>query len=620
MSLTPQFLDELRTRTHLSALIARSVKLQKAGREYKGCCPFHDEKTPSFYVNDDKGFYHCFGCSAHGDAIRFLTEARGLPFMDAVKELAAAAGLDMPAPDPRSAEKAERATGLTAASEAAARWFGEQLQGIGGADARAYLQKRGIPEPLAKAFGIGFAPDSRGKLKSALADFGDETLVEAGLLIKVEEKEPYDRFRGRLMIPIRDQRGRVIAFGGRILDQGEPKYLNSPDTPLFDKGRTLFNIDRAAPASRKAGRLIVVEGYMDVIALAKAGIDEVVAPNGTAVTEAQLERMWRLAEVPILCLDGDKAGQKAAVRAAIRALPMVAPGRSLAFATLPAGQDPDDLVKAGGAPALEAVLAASRPLVDLIWESELAAVPLSTPEARAGLRQRLGDITRTIADPNVREQYSGEYRRRFDALYAAAPPQQRQGAYGQRRGAFGGRGARGPFVPEKPVSDSAREIGRGGIDVRLARAVIAGLILRPDLISFHHELIDHLRFADEMLEQIRLALVDAVVHHGSLESADMGHILREAGVAAAANRLVGTNGLAFSFLRSDSDPTRAARDLGEAIDVLATRPMIDAALAEATRAFAASTDEAAFAEQQRLTLERADAEKRLLALMEPEED
>jgi DNA primase len=622
MTLTPQFLDELRARTHLSALIGRSVKLTKAGREHKGCCPFHDEKTPSFYVNDEKGFYHCFGCSAHGDAIRFLTEARGLPFMDAVKELAGAANLDMPAPDPRAAEKAERQTGLAAANEAAARWFADQLQGIGGADARAYLQKRGIPDALAKAFAIGFAPDSRGKLKTALASFGDNTLVEAGLLIKVEEKEPYDRFRGRLMIPIRDQRGRTIAFGGRILDTGEPKYLNSPDTPLFDKGRTLFNIDRAGPASRKANRLIVVEGYMDVIALAKAGIDEVVAPNGTAVTEAQLERMWRLAEVPILCLDGDKAGQKAAVRAAHRALPMVGPGRSLAFAVLPPGLDPDDLLKAGGVEAFEEVVAEPKPLVDLIWESELAATPLTTPEARAGLRQRLTDIARTIGDENVREQYLSEYRRRFDALYTS-PPRPRRDFSESRRSFTPQRGRppfRGAFAPERPMSEAAREIGRGGIDAMLARAVLAGLILRPELVGHYAEALDTLVMPDPALEKLRLALVDAIVAQGSLESADMGHILRSAGVGTAANRLLGANGLAFSFLRSDADPVRAARDLGEAIEVLATRPAIDAALAEATRAFAASTDEAAYAEQQRLKLERADAEQRLLALMGPEDE
>ena len=252
MSLSPQFLDELRARTSLSALIGRTVKLQRAGREWKACCPFHKEKTPSFTLSDEKGFYHCFGCGAHGDAIRWLTDARGLPFMDAVKELADAAGIEVPAPDPRSQEKAERAAGLYDVMEAAQHFYEEQFGGLEGAEARAYLERRGISDATRRRFGFGYAPDSRGKLRVALRDFGNEKLIEAGLLIAPDdEREPYDRFRGRLMFPIRDRRGRVIAFSARILGAGEPKYLNSPDTPLFDKGRTLFNIDKAAAASRE---------------------------------------------------------------------------------------------------------------------------------------------------------------------------------------------------------------------------------------------------------------------------------------------------------------------------------------------------------------------------------
>ncbi|PZP20067.1 MAG: DNA primase, partial [Sphingomonas hengshuiensis] len=398
MALTPAFLDELRARTLLSTLIAKTVKLTKAGREFKGCCPFHQEKTPSFYVNDDKGFYHCFGCSAHGDAIRWMTDQRGLPFIDAVKELAQAAGMELPEQDRASAAKAERARGLHDVMQAAADWFTAQLGGIEGAEARALLERRGIRPDTANGFGLGYAPDARGKLRAALKEFGDAMLVEAGLLIAVEGKEPYDRFRGRLMIPIRDPRGRVIAFGGRIIGSGEPKYLNSPDTPLFDKGRTLYNLDRAAAASRRAGRLIVVEGYMDVIALAQAGFAEAVAPLGTALTEAQLERVWRLSDVPLLCFDGDSAGQKAAVRAAHRALPMLSPGRSLAFVTLPAGQDTDDVIRARGAAAMAALLDETEPLVDRLWASELTAEPLTTPEQRAGLKQRLANHAATIAD------------------------------------------------------------------------------------------------------------------------------------------------------------------------------------------------------------------------------
>lgn len=372
MTLSPAFLDELRARTTLSGLIGRTVKLQKAGREWKAPCPFHKEKTPSFYVNDDKAFYHCFGCGVHGDAIRWLTDARGLPFMDAVRELADAAGMEVPAPDPKSQERAERAAGLHEVMEAAQAWFEEQLGGIEGAEARAYLETRRISDATRRRFGFGYAPDARGKLKAALKRFGNEALVEAGLLIQPDgEREPYDRFRGRLTFPIRDRRGRVIAFSARILGAGEPKYLNSPETPIFDKGRTLFNIDRAAAASREAKRVVVVEGQMDVIALDQAGIGEAVAPLGTAVTETQLALLWRMSPAPIFCFDGDAAGQKASVRAALRALPHVGPGRSLSFATLPAGQDPDDLLRAKGRGALEALLDSAEPLVDRLWRLSL---------------------------------------------------------------------------------------------------------------------------------------------------------------------------------------------------------------------------------------------------------
>jgi DNA primase len=348
VTLSPQWLDELRTRTTLSSVIMPSVKLTRAGREWKACCPFHNEKTPSFTVNDDKGFYHCFGCGAHGDAIRFLTDDRGMPFMDAVKELAAKAGMEVPAPDPRAQEQAERAASLTDVMADVAKWYSEQLNGLAGADAREYLKRRRIDAATTQRFGLGLAPDNRTALKRALGKLGEDRLIETGMLIQPDEgeKDSYDRFRGRLMIPIRDPRGRVIGFGGRILGEGEPKYLNSPQTVLFDKGRTLYNLDRAAPASRTGKRLIVVEGYMDVIALDRAGISEVVAPNGTALTEGQLERLWRLDPSPILCFDGDNAGRKAAIRAATRALPLLRPDRTLRFVELPAGQDPDDVIRA----------------------------------------------------------------------------------------------------------------------------------------------------------------------------------------------------------------------------------------------------------------------------------
>src|SRR5437764_10775430 len=415
MTLSTAFLDELRARTILSAVISPSVKLLRAGREWKACCPFHSEKTPSFTVNDDKGFYHCFGCGAHGDAIRFLTDHGGMPFMDAVKELAGKAGLEVPAPDPQAKERAERTASLTDVMASVAKYYAEQLQGIAGADAREYLKRRGIDQETITRFGLGLAPDSRTALKRALEELGEDRLIETGMLIQPEEegKETYDRFRGRLMIPIRDPRGRVIAFGGRILGEGEPKYLNSPDTPLFDKGRTLYNIDLAGPASRAAKRLIVVEGYMDVIGLDRAGISEVVAPNGTALTEAQLERMWRLDPSPILCFDGDSAGRQAAIRAALRALPFIGPERTLRFVELPPGQDPDDVVRAGGREAFEALLEKPEPLDARLWRHEVEAAPLTTPEARAGLRQRLIDHAATIGDPALRQLYRDQWLGRF---------------------------------------------------------------------------------------------------------------------------------------------------------------------------------------------------------------
>ncbi|MDB5690411.1 MAG: primase [Sphingomonas bacterium] len=622
MSLSPGFLDELRMRTSLSALIGRSVKITRAGREWKACCPFHQEKTPSFTINDDKGFYHCFGCGAHGDAIRFLTEVKGLPFIDAVKELADAAGMDLPAPDPRARERDQRAAGLHEVMDEAAAWFEGELAGIVGAEARAYLQRRGIPPAVAKAFGIGFAPDGRNRLKSALEKHGIDRLVECGMLIRPEEagREPYDRFRGRLMIPIRDARGRTIAFGGRILGSGEPKYLNSPETPLFDKGRTLFNLDRAASASRTAGRVVVVEGYMDVIALSQAGIDEAVAPLGTALTEGQLERLWRLVDVPLLCFDGDAAGQKAAIRAAQRALPMLAPGRSLCFATLPGGQDPDDLVRSGGRDAVEAVFKNSAPLVEILWRHEHDAAPLDTPEARAGLRRRLSDLAATVEDRDVREQYVAEFRRRFDTLFAAPAREQRQ-RWDQPRFAPSRSGRPGwKDRTPLPASAQARSMGNDGAMERLlARAVLAGLCRHPRAIAEYAEAIECIDIGDIRLNRLRDALLGCAFSGGVLEPDGLASILAAAGLADVADELQRTNILAFSFLRGNADTERAMRDLGAAIEALATRPELDAALAAATARLNATPDDAGFAEQLRLRAAREAADRSLAALVQGED-
>ncbi|BAI96268.1 DNA primase [Sphingobium sp. TA15] len=629
MSLSPAFLDELRARTSLSTLIGRTVKVQKAGREYKACCPFHNEKTPSFTINDEKGFYHCFGCGAHGDAIRWMTDQRGLPFMEAVKELAQAAGMEVPAPDPRAAKRAEQAKGLHDVMAAAQGFFEEQLGGIEGAEARAYLQKRGISAATAKAFGFGFSPDGRGRLKAALNVFGEPLLIEAGLLIDPDGAEPdggrkrdsYDRFRGRLMLPIRDIRGRVIAFGGRILGAGEPKYLNSPDTPLFDKGRTLYNIDRASPASRQAGRVVVVEGYMDVIALAQAGFEEAVAPLGTALTEHQIERLWKMADVPILCFDGDSAGQKAAIRAATRALPLLRPGMSLAFATLPAGQDPDDLIRAQGPQAMESVLAAAEPLVERLWKYEQGAAPLDTPEQKAALKQRLSAITDAIAHPDVRAHYVHAFRERYDALFfarAAFQPRHQRGGSGARSGWQ--RDRRGNWKPPLPPAGSeARAIGASGMEQRLLRAVLASLLRHPEQIALHREMLAGLRIADPVLAELLNAMIAASFSKETVETDGLLTILGQGEVYNMAKGMLRADTFTFTPHRSKADSDRVRRDLDEAIRVMAQGPELEAALAEATRRATDDLNEDSFAEQQRVRRLKLDHDRRLAELAQSED-
>ncbi|HVM38168.1 MAG TPA: DNA primase [Sphingomicrobium sp.] len=605
MTLSPAFLDELRARTLLSSVIAPSVKLLKAGREWKACCPFHNEKTPSFTVNDDKGFYHCFGCGAHGDAIRFLTEARGLPFMDAVKELAAKAGMDVPAPDPRMREQAERTASLTDVMASVQKWFAEQLQGSEGAAARDYLKARGIDAATTARFGIGFAPDGRGRLKAALASLGEERLVETGMLIRPDGGgDTYDRFRGRLMIPIRDARGRVIAFGGRILGPGEPKYLNSPDTPLFDKGRTLYNIDRAGPASRQARRLVVVEGYMDVIALDRAGIAEAVAPNGTAVTEAQLERMWRLDPAPILCFDGDSAGRKAAVRAALRALPLIGPDRTLRFVELPPGQDPDDVLREAGREALDALLAEPEALDRRLWRHEREAAPLTTPEARAGLRQRLIDHSNAIPDPALRGLYREQWLERFRE--EVAPRREARSTAPRKPLRPGAR-----FTPpEPPASNTARAIGAGGIDRATARALIVGFAYYPEALPAHCEQLAGLPIADAGTARVRDALVNAVFSGTELDRDRAATILAGDGTAGgSAQRAMG-----FSFTRRDSDPGRACNDLAAAVEIIAASEDVGKALAEATERLKRDLTDEALEEQQRLIATQQRLRERLASL------
>jgi len=608
MAITPQWKDELRARITLSTLVQRSVKLTRAGREWKGCCPFHDEKTPSFYINDQKQFYHCFGCGAHGDAISWMVDQQGLQFMDAVKELAAMAGMEVPALDPVMARKAEARASLIDVTEAAQRFFVEALSGPTGGAARDYLQRRGFSAEVMREFGFGWAPDDRQALPRALSGFGEDMLEGAGMRAANEQGERYDRFRGRVMLPIQDARGRVIAFGGRILDKrdGIAKYLNSPDTELFDKGRTLYNLHRAAPAARQSGRVVVVEGYMDVIALANAGIRDAVAPLGTALTEMQLELLWRMVEVPVLCFDGDAAGQRAAMRAIARALPMLAPIRSLGIVRLPAGLDPDDLIKAQGAAAMEKLLASPAPLIDTLWEFERDAQPLATPEAKAGLKARLMAHVETIADPEIKSLYRRELGDRFSAF--AYPPRAVRVApqAGPRPS------ARGPWkgapAPQPGLSDAARAqlsaIIAGGQREALLAAVLAGLARFPGQVARHAEALSALARHEPKTATVIESL------HELAETLDS--LAPTAICTSTQGQPAPSADIRYAFLDEGTDPDAACEELAEAVSLLVERPALEAALA-ATIARFDSDPEGSFAEQTRLRTQLMAVEERLKA-------
>jgi len=607
MTITPQWKDELRARVTLSTVVQRTTKLTKAGREWKACCPFHNENTPSFYVNDEKQFYHCFGCGAHGDVITWMIEQRGFGFMDAIKELAEEAGMEVPAPDPQAAKKAEQRAELVDVTTAAQGWFVDQLKSAGGSEALDYLRKRGLSNEVLREFGFGYAPEDKQALSSALTQFEPAMLAESGMRIVTDDGKTYDRFRGRVMLPIQDARGRVIAFGGRILDKrdGVAKYLNSPDTPLFDKGRTLYNHHRAAPASRQTGRVIVVEGYMDVVALAQAGFADAVAPLGTALTETQLEMLWRMVEVPVLCLDGDTAGQRAAMRAIGRALPMLAPMRSLSIVRLPAGLDPDDLIKDQGPKAMEKLLAEPMSLLDALWQAERDAKPLNSPESKAGLKKRLLDHVDTIGDQDIRALYRRELLDRFSAF--AYPPREQRGSSGFSRGPA----QRGPWKPGKPALQSLSPASRttlqrvlsGGQRASLLSAVIGGLLRHPSEITRHAEALSRLA----RLEPNAAPAIESIIELTErLDSHGQSAIFDAYGLPAP------PDDLRYAFLREGTDPGDAREELAEAVSLLVQKPALEAALA-ATIARFDEDPEGCFAEQTRLRTQLTAIEERLKA-------
>jgi DNA primase len=559
LSFPPSFLEELRARLALSSVIARRVRLQRRGREHLGLCPFHNEKTPSFTVNDDKAFFHCFGCGAHGDVIGFVMRVEGLSFPEAVERCAQEAGLQVPAASPEERARAERHATLQSALESATVWFERQLHGPEGRAGLGYLRGRGLTDETIARFRLGFAPESKTALKSALMKQGlpESLLIEAGLLILPPEDRPgpsYDRFRGRVMFPIADRRGRVIAFGGRTLGDGEPKYLNSPETPLFHKGRTLYGLAQARKPAQEKGEIIVAEGYMDVIAMSQGGFANAVAPLGTALTEDHLKELWRLAPEPILCFDGDAAGQRAAARAAERALPLLAPGFSLRFALLPAGLDPDDLIRQEGPQRLAEILAAAQPLVDTVWALEATGRTLDTPERRSGFRAALKARIAAIADPAVRRDYVAEIDRRLEALFA---PPRRDRPEGRRRG---------PWKPGPAIlgGEAARR-GLGGVVRRQQEILLATLLNHPELLAECAEEAAGLNFPGP-LDKLRQALLNLSARIPDLDSVELKRQLNSLGLGDALAHLTGAAVIGHaSFARAEASLDAARRGWSEAV-------------------------------------------------------
>ena len=543
MKFPPHVLDEIRARLPVSAVVSRRVRLKRQGREFVGLSPFKQEKTPSFTVNDQKGFYHCFATGEHGDIFTFVMKTEGLSFPEAVQQLASEAGVDLPKPTAQDEAREAERDRLLRLTEAACAWFEQQLRANAGAEARDYLRGRGLDAETIAAFRIGYAPASRTALKSHLAaqGFSVEDMAAAGMVIAGEDiATPYDRFRHRIIFPITDLRGRVIAFGGRALDPDQPaKYLNSPETPLFHKGAMLFNAANARQAAHECGEVIVAEGYMDVIALAAAEFPQAVAPLGTALTEQQIKLLWRMADEPVLCFDGDGAGQRAAYRAAEAALALLGPGKSVRFAYLPEGLDPDDLIRREGAGAMRSVLDQAKPLIDVIWNRETTASDWSTPERRAALEARLHTLTQTIGEPTVRNYYARAFRDRLFQKFRAAPrPRRTQGPYRQAQShwhqAPRGQPPERTTASEALVNSALVRRPDNCCPVREA-VIVQALVRHPWLLDAHAEDLAVLQLESEPARRVLDGLIASHVAINQLDIDSVRHHLLSMGLSDALN-------------------------------------------------------------------------------------
>lgn len=538
MRFDDRFLDEIKSRLRLSDVIGKTVKLRRQGREYVGLSPFTKERSPSFFVNDDKGFFHDFSSGKHGDLISFLQETERLTFMEAVERLAAEAGVPLPDPDPEAMLREKERAGLADWLKSAAAWFEAELRRPAGAAARDYLVRRGLPQDDWARFGLGYAPPGRTALKDYLIAKGARPgdLAESGLVISPEDGgASYDRFRDRIMFPIADPRGHIVSFGGRAMDpQARAKYLNGPDTSLFDKGRVLYGLPEARKLLQSSGEntaLVVVEGYMDVIACQRAGVAGV-APMGTALTETQMELLWRLHPEPTLCFDGDKAGQRAAGRAIDRALPLLKAGRSFRFVTLADGKDPDDVLRDDGPGVLKAQLAAAKPFVEALFTRERDSEPLDTPERKAGLRQRLRNAARAIADPDLAAAYGEDLRARQDALFAP-PPRPARPPFEPRRPGRGGSWRNAPPPPTFPTPEGRAAAKRlaAGLDP-VAAALAHQAIIDPGVLDDHLEDLQVHGFGDPALAELAREIIRLRLDAERLDSEALRRHLATGGFSA----------------------------------------------------------------------------------------
>ena len=507
-----KFCDELRAKISIADVVGQKVKLTRKGREHTGLCPFHNEKTPSFTVNEAKGFYHCFGCGAHGDIIKFEMDANGLTFIDAVEKLAHKVGMQLPKLNPETKEVVEKRNTAYDIMEMAAKFFEKNLRLTGGREALDYLYARGFDDSIITKFRLGFAPNNNG-LKAQLASKGvsEAEMAELGLLTIPEGKRSHDFFRNRVMIPIIDKRGKVIAFGGRVMDGSQPKYLNSPETPVFNKRRILYNLNNARDAGYNAKSLIICEGYMDVIAMDKYGIDYAVAPLGTALTEDQISEAWKVVAEPVCCFDGDNAGIRAAVRSVDRVLPILKPGFSLKYAFLPDKQDPDEFLKAHGRDEFLKVINENMPLKDLLWKKNADAVPTNTPEQKALLEKNIKDDVAKIADEAVRGYYIQDMKSK---IYHEI-----------------GRGSWQPYDKKTrnynkndKVTVSLAGTIKTNLDDLVAEYVVSALISYPSLIAEYEEKLFNFNIKNDKLRDLYEYLLDML--HNEQEFNDTENLLK----------------------------------------------------------------------------------------------